>query len=59
MQRINPQDPVDNPVTLQLLLDTLQASEPYWSTLPAPLPLFLVEAEKALVEALGVSSHDG
>ena len=44
-------------VDLSLLLDVLSATEPKWAILPAPLPLFLHEAQAGLAGLLG--GNDG
>ena len=52
-------DQGSGPVSLEFLLDALEAFEPSWATLPSPLPLFLSDAEKGLAETLGAGSDDG
>ena len=42
------------PVSLALLLDTLLATEPEWTSLPGMVPLFPRESQDGLAEALGV-----
>ena len=53
-----PSQPADGQTSAILsltgLYDLLVATEPSWVTLPAPLPLFLHEAEQGLAETLGV-----
>jgi hypothetical protein len=43
-------------VDLSFLLDTIDASQPFWQELPDPYPLFIEEARKALIEGVGLSN---
>ena len=48
---------VAGPVSLVLLLDTLVATEPEWTSLPGLVPLFLREPQDGLAKALGVAAE--
>ena len=45
-------------VNLILLLDTLDATQELWESLPSPYSLFLLEARRAIAETVGMCSDD-